>query len=67
MELVGIIPIRPIATRTHRLQSVSVSMDIRRLLDVYFDTKPELASQKEALLEKTLSLMEADEGEEQSA
>ena len=64
MDLVGIIPIRTIAPRTKRLQSMNVSMDIRSLLDTYFDMKKELKERKEVLLEKTMALLddEVDEG-----
>lgn len=61
MELVAIIPIRPIATRTHRQHTMSVSMDTRTLLQSYFDTKPNLASKKEVLLEKAMGLLEEKE------
>lgn len=63
MDLVGIIPIRTIAPRTKRLQSMNVSMDTRSLLDTYFDTKTELKGRKEILLDKTMALLD-DEGDE---
>ncbi len=64
MDLVGIIPIRTIAPRKKRLQSMNVSMDTRSLLETYFDTKTELKGRKEILLDKTMALLdeEVDEG-----
>lgn len=61
MDLVGIIPIRTVAPRTKRLQSIHVGMDTRALLDTYFDTKVELKARKELLLEKTMALLEQED------
>ncbi len=61
LDLVGIIPVRPIVTRTQRMQSMNVSMDTRTLLQTYFESKPELRDKKEILLEKTMALLDVDE------
>ncbi len=54
-HLVGIIPIRHHAPRERRAVA-HVNMDLNTLLGNYFDTKPELAAQKELLIQKTLDL-----------
>jgi len=53
--LVGIFPVRPLETRQLRAQA-SVEMQLEELLQAYFDTKPELATKKEALIKKALLL-----------
>lgn len=58
--LVGVIPIRPIAKRTRRINDVKVSMDIRTLLSTYLTAKPELAGKQELLVEKAMALLEQE-------
>ena len=54
-HLVGIIPIRHHAPRERRAVA-HVNMDLPTLLGNYFDTKPELAAQKDVLIQKTMDL-----------
>lgn len=54
-HLVGIIPVRHHAPRERRAVA-HVNMDLPTLLGNYFDSKPELATQKELLIQKTLDL-----------
>ncbi|CAF1663784.1 unnamed protein product, partial [Didymodactylos carnosus] len=53
--IVGIIPIRTHATREGRL-SLKVDMDLEKLLDCYFTTKPEYRNDKTRLIKKALML-----------
>jgi len=53
--LVGIIPIHKAATRERRAQ-VKIDMDLKTLLNRYFDTKENLSERKEILIEKALKL-----------
>lgn len=53
--VVGIIPLRTVEARERRA-SLKVDMNLPYLLNAYFDTKPELKSSKESLIEKTLLL-----------
>ena len=57
MDVVGIIPIRAAATREKRV-SMKIDMDFATLLTSYFDSKPELASKKEQLIEKIMLLQD---------
>jgi len=57
MYMVGAIPIRKEKTRVKR-SDLNFDMDFRTLLDVYFDSKPELQDKKNELIKKTLFLYE---------
>ena len=61
MYIVGIIPIRPIETRTRRIGSMDVGMDMESLLNKYFDTKKELSDRRKILIEKTMHLLETQD------
>ena len=61
LHLVGIIPILPATKRSHRLGAMKVDMDIRNLLQTYFETKPELVHKKTTLIEKTMALLEEEQ------
>jgi DNA repair protein SbcD/Mre11 len=52
---VGIFPIRAIESRQRRA-SLSVDMDLEKLLDIYFESKPEFKTKKQALIQKALAL-----------
>jgi exonuclease SbcD len=56
-HLVGIIPIRSHVRREARI-SLKVDMDLATLLDTYFDSKPQLQSKKQKLVEQALLLYE---------
>jgi len=58
MHIVGIIPIRKIVARERRIGAAKVTMELPELLHIYFDNKPELKNKKEALIEKTLQLLD---------
>lgn len=58
MHIVGIIPIRKVVARERRIGAAKVTMELPELLNIYFDNKPELKNKKEALIEKTLQLLE---------
>lgn len=60
MYIAGIIPIRKITSRERRTGSMKVDMDLSTLLDVYFNTKPELQEKKSELIEKALLLAQED-------
>ncbi len=62
--IVGIIPIRIPAIRERRA-TLNVDMDLGKLLNNYFDTKPEYRHKKEALIEKAL-LIERELNEQES-
>ena len=63
MHLVGIIPIRDVATRSYRT-ILSSEMDLQTLLKNYFESKENLKSRSESLIEKTLQLQtDLDEAE----
>lgn len=53
--IVGIIPIRTPEVRERRA-ALKIDMDLSHLLSTYFDTKPELKSQKDDLIKKALQL-----------
>lgn len=53
--IVAIIPIRNIENKERRI-SLKVDMDLNKLLENYFNSKPELATIKKELIEKTLLL-----------
>lgn len=53
--IVGIIPIRTPEIRERRA-ALKIDMDLSNLLSNYFDTKPELKPQKDALIKKALQL-----------
>lgn len=57
MHIVGIIPIQVTQHRSKR-SSVKVEMDLKTLLESYFDTKPEYEPKKNALIEQVLALQE---------
>lgn len=58
MFIVGIIPLRSHESRERRIGAATMSMDLKCLLDTYFDTKPELKDKKDDLIEKALMLQE---------
>lgn len=60
--IASIIPVRKLAPREHRL-SMKVDMDLKTLLNSYFDSKPELKNQKDRLVEKALLLQQEIESE----
>lgn len=53
--VVGIIPLHTLNTRQKRT-GLKVDMDLKTLLNLYFEDKPELQDKKEALTEKALDL-----------
>jgi len=55
MYVVDILPIRQQSVRKYRA-AVKVDMDLKTLLEHYFAAKPELATKKDALIEKALEL-----------
>ena len=55
MYLVGVIPIRQFENRQKRT-NMKVDMDFKDLLDLYFESKPELRNKKSVLIQKTLEL-----------
>lgn len=55
--LVGIIPLRTFTTREKRI-GAKVDMDLKTLLDAYFQNKPELQPKKSILIQKALELYE---------
>ncbi len=58
-----IMPIRPVLTRERRA-GMKVTMSLEHLLSKYFDTKPELADKKQALIQKALQLCQEIENKE---
>ncbi len=58
MHIVGIIPICKVVARERRIGAAKVTMELPELLHIYFDNKPELKNKKEALIEKTLLLLD---------
>jgi exonuclease SbcD len=64
MYIVGIIPIKSVSLRERRLGSGQADMSLEALLDLYFETKPELKKRKQDLIEKTVKLaQESSESE----
>lgn len=57
MHLVGIIPVRKAVTREKRA-TLNVDMDVAALLSSYFEANAEWKEKKEALIAKTLELLE---------
>lgn len=55
MYLVGVIPVKHIEQRTRRAQA-NIEMDIKTLLNNFFESKAELKGKKEELIEKALEL-----------
>ena len=64
-HLVGIIPIRKLATREQRM-ALKVDMDLTTLLDAYFESKPAYKEKKQRLIEQALALYELSKEVEQS-
>lgn len=62
MHLVGIIPVRTFTIKERR-SNLNVHMDLPALLDSYFTSKVEYKDKKEALIEKTLLLLQEHEQE----
>ena len=58
MHIVGVIPVCKIVARERRIGAAKVTMELPELLHIYFDNKPELKNKKEALIEKTLLLLD---------
>lgn len=58
MHIVGVIPVCKIVPRERRIGAAKVTMELPELLNIYFDNKPELKNKKEALIEKTLMLLD---------
>jgi exonuclease SbcD len=56
MYIVSIMPIKTVAVRERRLGSGNADMSLEGLLDLYFETKPELKKRKLDLIEKTIKL-----------
>lgn len=67
MHIVGIIPIRKVVARERRIGAAKVTMELPELLTIYFDNKPELTNKKEALIEKTLQLLDECRTEQECA
>lgn len=59
--VVGIIPHHAFSTRERR-NNIKPSMDFKTIVTHYFENKPELADQKNILIEKTLQLFEELQG-----
>ncbi len=55
MHVVDILPIRQQSVRKYRA-AVKVDMDLKTLLEHYFNAKPEFATKKDTLIEKALEL-----------
>lgn len=53
--IVGIIPVRAVEIRERRA-ALKVDMDLTKLLNTYFDTKPEYKDNKHILIEKILEI-----------
>ena len=64
MHVVSITPIHAPETREKRT-TMNISMDLKTLLSTYFDTKPELATNKDLLIEKALQLQHEASEEQQ--
>ncbi len=64
MFIVGIIPIRSQESRERRIGTATMSMDLKCLLNAYFDAKPEFKDKKDALIEKALLLQEESQQEQ---
>lgn len=58
MFVVGIIPIRPAESRERRIGVATMEMDLKSLLHVYFESKPELKDKQDELIEKALMLQQ---------
>ncbi len=55
LDLVAVIPVHEHKVREKR-SHLKIDMDLETLLDIYFDSKPELKNAKNRLIEKTLQL-----------
>lgn len=64
MYLVGIIPVRINPVRERRIGAVKTTMDLSSLLSTYFDSKPDLKSKKDALIEKALMLAQEESNQD---
>lgn len=64
MHIVSITPIHAPETREKRT-AMNISMDLKTLLSTYFDAKPELAINKDLLIEKALQLQHEASEEQQ--
>lgn len=67
MHIVGIIPIRKVVARERRIGAAKVTMELPELLNIYFDNKPEFNNKKEALIEKTLLLLDECRNEQENS
>jgi len=56
-HLVGIIPVRHTSITQPRNTRINHQMDITKLLDTYFESKPELLPHKERLMAKALAIL----------
>ena len=56
MHIVGIIPIKKATFRERRLGAGQADMSLESLLELYFETKPDLKGRKKELIEKTMVL-----------
>jgi len=61
MFLVAIIPIRPAEQRARRIGNMHVGMNIKSLMEKYFDAKEDLKKRKDILIDKTIALIDSEE------
>ena len=60
LHVIGIIPVRQIHTRERRIQGSTINLSLDSLLELYFESRPELKMRKSDLIEKTLALAHED-------
>lgn len=56
MHVIGIIPVRIATTRERRLHGTTINLSLEALLELYFESKPELKMRKDSLITKTMAL-----------
>lgn len=65
--VVGIIPVRNCQIRERRTITSSLDLSLESLLNLYFESKPELTLRKKELIEKTIALSHEERNENENS